>query len=175
MKYHSFSALARLVALAAVAIVTIATAQAADAATPDFSGSYRLTGAKGAFKVNKSAPWLLRVMQTGADIEITRVAEGKTTTTRCKLDSTASPYTTEGGAKGTCKGQLKGKTIILETDVTSQTPNSPSVQMRTKQQWTLSSDRKTLTIRNDVELPKSDLGGFQIIRPWSEIYTRDQQ
>jgi hypothetical protein len=172
MSCHSLSPLRRLFALSAVAIFTIANAQTADVGRPDFSGSYRLTGAKGAFKVNKAAPWLLRVVQTGADIEITKVAEGKTTTNRCKLDSTALPYTTEGGAKGTCKGQFKGKTMVLETDVTSQTPKSPSVQMRTKQQWTLSSDQKTLTIRNDVELPKSDLGGFQPIRPWSEIYTK---
>jgi hypothetical protein len=148
-------------------------AHSADSGKPDFSGSYSLTGAKGALKVNKTAPWLLRVVQSSSDIEITRTADGKVTTNQCKLDGTESSYTSSGGVKLMCTVRFNGKTLILETWVGSHPQaNGTAVQIHTKQQWTLSSN--TLTIRNDVDFPKSGLSGFQLIEPWSEIYIKNQ-
>jgi hypothetical protein len=75
---------------------------------------------------------------------------------------------------GTCAAHFKGKALVLEVQVTSHpTPNGPSVQMHTREQWTLSSDRKTLNSHTDVDFPNSGLGGFQVIEPWSETYARN--
>ena len=49
------------------------------------------------------------------------------------------------------------------------------VPLRAQEQWALSSDLKTVTIRSDVDFPNAGLGGFRVVEPWSEIYTRNRQ
>lgn len=143
---------------------------------PDFTGSFSLSAVKGALKITKADPWLLRIAQTDQDIEITKMADGKSTTNRFKLDGTESPYTTESGVKGVSKARIKGKTLIVETLViVHPKSNGPAVQTHTKEQWKLSSDLKTLTIRNEVDFPNSGLGGLQLVEPWSEVYTRERR
>jgi hypothetical protein len=177
MNQTRLSWLANVLALSALpAALTIQISHAADSVKPNLTGSYTLTGAKGAFEVNKVAPWRLNVVQTDLDIEVTMIADGRTTTNRFKLDGGESPYTSQGGVKGTSTGRFKGRTLVLETMVTAHPqPNGPAVQLHTKQQWALSPDSKTLTIRNDVDFPNSGLGGFQLVAPWSEIYTKGPQ
>jgi hypothetical protein len=55
------------------------TSFSASGGRPNFSGAYTLTGAKGAFKVDKGKPWGLQVDQTDAGIEVTTVIDGKRT------------------------------------------------------------------------------------------------
>lgn len=149
--------------------------KAADVAKPDFSGVYTLTGAKGSFKMNKASRWIMEVVQTDIDVRITKTIDGRATTNRFLLDGTEAPFTSEGNAKGACSARFKGRALMLDTQVTtSPQRNGPDVQIHTKEQWTLSSDLKTLTLRSDVDFPKSGLGGFQLVEPWSEIYTRSQ-
>lgn len=145
----------------------------AAAARPDFSGSYTLTGSKGAFKA-KGASWSIRVVQTEATIEILKTMDGKEDLNTFQLDGSESVFTSSGGQKGTGKAQFKGKTLILETFITTRPqPNGPAVQIHTRERWELSADSKTLTIRSDVDFPNPGLGGFQVIEPWSEIYKRN--
>lgn len=146
-------------------------AAGADGQKVDFSGSYVLTAIKGGVKMNKGAQHLLRVSQTAGEVEIVTTTGAKQTTNRCSLDGAALPYTTEGGLKGTCSTKFKGKALILETDETSR-GNGVAVKIHTKQTWTLSQDRSTLTLRSEVSNPGSGLGDFQVIEPWSEIYSR---
>src|ERR1700690_588803 len=118
MNRSTLSWLVSVLVLSTLPAFTVVIAQAVGADKPDLSGSYSLTGAKGDFKVNQGAPWFLRVVQTDIDIEITKIADGKATTNRFKLDGTEAPYTSESGVKGISMGRFKGKALILETEVT---------------------------------------------------------
>jgi hypothetical protein len=150
--------------------------RAADNAKLDFSGAYTLTGAKGSLKIDKASIWILDVVQSGAEIKITKTIDGKATTNRFMLDGSEALYVSEGGVKGTCTARWKGKTLIIDTNIATRPQRGgPEVRTHTREQWTLSSDLKTVTIRSDVDFPDSGLGGFQIVEPWSEIYTRNRQ
>jgi hypothetical protein len=145
----------------------------AAAAKTDFSGSYTVTGSKGAFKA-KGSSWSIRVVQTETTIEISKTIEGKENLNTFQLDGSEGVYTSSGGQRGIGKAQLKGKMLILETFIKAQPqPNAPAVQIHTRERWELSLDSKTLTIRSDVDFPNSGVGGFQVIEPWAEIYKRN--
>jgi tetratricopeptide (TPR) repeat protein len=145
-----------------------------DPSKPNFGGSYTLTGAKGSFKINKGSKPLLQVVQSATEILITKTSDGKAPTHRFALDGSETPHATETGAKGTGTAHFKGKTLVIDVQVVNRpAPNGPDVQIHTREQWALSNDLKTLTIRTDVDFPNSGLGGFQVIEPWSEIYTRN--
>jgi len=159
-------------ALLAALLVVASTIIAAD--RPDFSGSYTLTGSKGALKLKKGTFWTLRVVQSESAIEVTRVMDGNQNTNKFRLDGSEEAYNSPGGQTGTCKALFKGKYLILDTFVTTHPQqNGPAVQVHTRERWELSLDSKTLTIRSDVDFPLSPLHGFQVIQPWSEIYTRN--
>ena len=160
---YSFSVIASLL----IASTTLA------ADRPDFSGSYTLAAGKGD---KKGEVWTLQVTQTESAINVTRVAGGHQNINKFPLDGSEAPYTSPGGPTGTCKGQFKGRNVILDTFITTRPqPNGPAVQMHTRERWELSKDSKTLTIRNNVDFPQysSLLNGFQVVKPWTEIYTRN--
>jgi len=174
MGQHVCLAFLKLVIFGALA--PMLTIRPADNAKLDFSGAYTLTGAKGSFKIDKSSSWILDVVQSDAEIKITKTIDGKATTNRFMLDGTKAPYVSEGGVRGTCTARWKGKALIIETNIATRPQRGgPEVRMHTREQWTLSSDLKAVTIRSDVDFPNSGLGGFQIVEPWSEIYTRNRQ
>jgi len=140
----------------------------------DFSGSYTLTGAKGDFDFSRDTVWTLSVVQTAAAIEVTRVMDGRASVNRFPLDGAKGGYTSPAGVQGKCKGQLKGKNLILESVVvTYPARNRPGFDTRTRERWELSANSKTLTIRNDVDYPESSLEGLHVAQPWTEIYTRN--
>jgi hypothetical protein len=161
-----------LLRLTLIAFVAVSLASAAEEKV-DFSGSYVLSGGKGSFQFKKGMDWTLNVAQTENTIEVTRIIDGKQNKNIFNMDGSEGAYTSSGGVEGICKAQWKGKTLILEVLVTSLPQNNrPAVQIHTKQRWELSSDSRTLTVRTDVDFPGSPLGDFQVIEPWSEIYTR---
>jgi len=140
----------------------------------NFTGSYTLTGAKGDFEFSKDTVWTITAVQTAAAIEITRVMDGRTSTNRFPLDGGEANYTSATGVAGKCRGQLKGKTLILESViVTYPARNSPGFETRTRERWELSANSKTLTIRNEVDYPGSSLEGLPVAAPWTEIYSRN--
>jgi hypothetical protein len=150
------------------------TAVAAD--KRDFSGLYMLKEKTKQPKPEKGEAWTLRVTQTATAVEVTRVMDSHQNVNKFPLDGSEGPYVSPGGPTGTCKAQLKSKYLILDTFVTSHPqPNGPAVQMHTRERWELSSDSKTLKIRTDVDFPQFSgiLNGFQVVEPWSEIYTRN--
>jgi hypothetical protein len=157
-----------------LSVQSVAASIAAAAARPNFSGAYTLTGAKGGFKLNRAESWRLQVNQTESGIEVTKVIDGKRTKNQFLFNGSETVYLSQGGVEGTSKTQFKGKSLIIDTFVlTRPIPNGPAVQIHGKERWELSSDSKTLTIRNEVDAPSVPLGGFQVIEPWSEIYTRN--
>jgi hypothetical protein len=147
---------------------------------PDFSGSYTLIKTKGAMEMKKGSSWTIKIVQTESAIEITKIVEGNVDACKAKLDGTEAPYTSPGGAKGTCAARFNGKTLILDTLVSDRIRSIAvngqtrivRVQMHTRLTWRLSSDGRTLTIRNEVDSPTFPLGGVKVIEPWTEIYAR---
>jgi hypothetical protein len=141
---------------------------------PSFSGSYTLKSGRGDSKSSKGTVWTLSVIQTDVAIEVTRVMDGQKNVNRYSLDGTEAAYTSPGGVPGKCKGEFKGKNLILESVVpTHPLPNGPAVDVHTRERWELSSDSKKLTIRNDVDVPQIPLNGYRVIEPWTEIYIRN--
>jgi len=155
-------------------VVLFASSASVAADRTDFSGTYTLRGGKGASKLNKRDSSTLRVIQTEATIEIAKAVEGKQNVNRFQLDGSEGEYNNSGGQKGVGKARFKGKTLVLDTLVTARPlPAGPDIQIHTRERWELSSDSKTLTIRSDVDFPNSLVPDFQLIQPWSEVYTRN--
>jgi hypothetical protein len=136
-----------------VSLVAFCLAAAAFAATmPDFSGDYAAQAKKNSKSTVPSAA--LRVVQTETAIEVTRLAGEKPVTNRFPLDGSEADYTTETGVRGKCKAQLKNDTLVLESFVVSRPDaNGHSVRFHTIEQWRLSDDKKTLTVKTEIKLP----------------------
>lgn len=130
----------------------------------NYSGRYFLQADKSSSGSNGEST--LDVVQKADVIEITRVENGRTTSSRCPLDGTEGEYTTRGGLSGRCKAQLKGDDLLLEW--TAVTPPPDSAHVHTKELWHLSVDSKILTIRSDVYFPKG------VNASMSEKYTRTE-
>src|SRR6201999_804157 len=116
----------------------------------------------------------IHVHQDQSAIEVTRIFDGKETSNRFPLDGTEGKYVSEGGIPGTCKGQLKSKNLILESVVvTHPQSNAQAVLLHTKERWDLSGDLKTLKIHSEIDFPQytQTLHGFQVVPPWTDIYT----
>lgn len=139
--------------LATVALFAIATPHVGFAAnSQNFSGKFLHPGTKGETDFDPAVT--LDVVQTDGAIEITRVDSQGSTSNQYPLNGTEQDCSGPGGVAGKCKAQLKGKSLILETTVVSRDLTSgTTVHMRTVEQWQLSSDSKTLTIKVHVDFP----------------------
>jgi hypothetical protein len=122
----------------------------------DYSGKYSAERLKNT--PLGSSDSTLEVVQNEDSIEITRVELGKRTTSRCPFNGSEGEYTSPGGFSGKCKAQLKGKHLIIESVVVARPQPTSAVRMHTKEQWQLSTDGKTLTIKLDVDFPDFPAG-----------------
>ena len=120
------------------------------AAKPDFSGDY---GAQQK-KSNKPTAASIRVTQTDVAVEVTRIYGDKSVTNKFPLDGSEGEYVTESGARGKCKAQFKNDTLVLEYLVASPAKaNAPSIRFDTVEEWRLSADVRTLTIKTEIKSP----------------------
>jgi hypothetical protein len=118
----------------------------------DFTGKYVHKGQKGNSDIDPEVT--LEVVQKDGAIEITREELGSKTSNRYTLDNSEGDCVTPGDILGKCKARLKGKSLLLEAVVLSDDHTSGvPVHIRTVQDWQLSSDSKTLTIKLSVDLP----------------------
>jgi hypothetical protein len=116
----------------------------------DFSGNYAALQKKG----DKGTAASLRVIQTDSTIEVTRIYGDKSVKNSFPLDGSEGDYTTETGVHGKCRAQLKGDTLVLESLVASPPKaNTPSLRFDTIEEWRLSADTKTLTIKTEIKCP----------------------
>ena len=152
-------------------------ATASIAGSPDFSGSYTLTGGNRRLDTRKAVVVTMNVVQAPTELEFTTVKDGQRTVNRVRLDGKEGVYNGLRGPAGKCKGHINGKTLILDVLYTvhankTQYPDKPSITMSVhlKEIWELSADLKTLTIRGEEELLPPYTGQFP---PWTEIYTRN--
>ncbi len=150
-----------LLALAAVRL---------QAQAPSFAGDYTSSAAKPG---GPAAP-TLHVVQAGNKIEITRTDRGKVSTSRFILNGPEGVYTSPAGLPG--KGQAKiqetpqGKFLLIQSVVENKPqPSSPSVQVRIRERWQLTSDRKGLKIDFAVDFP--NMAGAPP-QSWTEQFTR---
>jgi hypothetical protein len=157
-------------ALSVVGFVAITLA----AATVDYSGAYAIQQ-KGGGKAQNSKSTLIRVTQTDANIEISRTeGDKKTVTNRLPLDGSEADYTSPNGVRGKGRAQLKGEDMLVEWLVVSSVADQP-VRLHTKERWRLSSDRRTLTIKSEVDFPDftpSVTAAAVPNNPWTETYQR---
>jgi len=123
------------------------------ASTLNFTGKYVHKGQKGNSGIDPEVT--LEVVQKDGAVEITREELGSKTTNRYTLDNAEEDCLAAGDIEGKCKARLTGKLLILESVVLSDdhTTGNP-VHIRTVQEWQLSSDSKTLTIRQSVDIPE---------------------
>ena len=132
----------------------------------DFSGRYTLARVRGAPKSYKIPSQTLQVIQNDLAVEITRTTEGKPDRYKATLDGAEAAYISPGGMRGTCNARLKGKTLLLETSITMRPQGAnQTVQVRTRERWTLSKDGKELTVRTEVVSPLIAPGGFDLFEP----------
>jgi len=118
----------------------------------NYSGKYSMQAGK-ATPGSASVP-TLEVIQNQSNIEITRVEDGKRTSNKYPLDGSEGDYKSPGGVLGKCKAQWKGKYLVLESVVVSRPDASaPPVRVHTKEQWQLSADSNTLTVKSNVDFP----------------------
>jgi hypothetical protein len=117
---------------------------------PDFSGTYAAKQKK------NSESMVLHVVQNDSGVEVTRTVGGKSNTNRFPLDGSEGEFTTETGVRGKCKAEIKKQTLVLESLVASPgNTNGPSMRFLTVEQWLLSRDGKTLTIKTEIKSPDS--------------------
>jgi len=116
----------------------------------NYSGKYSTQTRKAASGSEMDAT--IEVVQNAESIEITRVEQGKRTTSRYPLNGAEGDYTSPGGVTGKCKAQLNDKYLVLESVVVAR-PNAPPMRIHTKERWQLSADSKTLTIKSSVDFP----------------------
>lgn len=116
----------------------------------NYSGKYSAERLK---KSGGESDSTLEVVQNDDSIEVTRVEQGKRTTSRCPLNGSEGDYTSPSGVPGKCRAQLKAKYLILESIVVARPPAAAPVRVHTKERWQLSADAKNLTIKSDVDFP----------------------
>ena len=120
-------------------------------ARPDFSGSYAVKQ-KGAGETG-AATVVLRVVQADSYIEVAREETNGTLTNRFPLDGTEGEYTTPTGARGKCKARFNKETLVLETTVVSTRAEGRAMRFGTREDWRLSKDQGTLTIKTEIKMP----------------------
>ncbi len=145
--------LSAAICVATVALVTAAAPHAGFAATDqNFTGKFLHRGAKDRSDLDPAVT--LDVVQSAEAIEISRADPGGKTSNRYLLNGAEQDCVSPLGVSARCKAQLKGKSLILETVVASRDHESGAlVHIRTVEQWQLSGDSKTLTIRLHVDFP----------------------
>jgi hypothetical protein len=118
----------------------------------DFTGKYLHKGQKGNSDIDPEVT--LEVAQHDGAIEITKEELGSKTTNRFTLDYAESDCLARGDIQARCKAKLKGKSLILESVVLSEdrTTGNP-VHLRTVEEWQLSGDSKTLTVKVSIDSP----------------------
>jgi type 1 fimbria pilin len=101
----------------------------------------------------------LDVVQNDQTVEVTRDGPAGKMSNRYLLNGSEQDCVTSNRVSAKCKAQLKGKYLALESVVDSPEQNSGSViHVRTLEQWQLSGDSKTLTIKLRVDFPGAQSG-----------------
>jgi hypothetical protein len=115
--------------------------------SPNFSGTYALTGLKGEHKAKTLPKNTLKVTHNADSLEIVESFEdGKSLTRKYALNGAESKNLTSGGSPTTDRVEVKGKTLIIRS-----TYGSRGVTVHETEKWEFSADSKTLKIRHQTQ------------------------
>lgn len=118
----------------------------------NFTGTYVHRGQKGDSDLDPQVT--LQIVQSDGDVQVTREEQGSKTTNRFTLNGAEGDCVSPGDVAGKCKARLKGKSLVLEYVVLSNDQTTgTTVHIRTVEEWQLSGDSKTLTIKLHVDFP----------------------
>jgi hypothetical protein len=127
------------------------------AANLNFSGKFVHRGDKVNSDLDPEVT--LDVVQSDQAVEITKEGPGGKSSNRFLLNGSEQDCVTSNRVSARCKAQLKGKNLLVESVVDSPDQTSGGlVHIRTVEQWQLSGDSKTLTIRMRVDYPGAHSG-----------------
>jgi hypothetical protein len=118
---------------------------------PDFSGNYTRQSKQA--NESGSDAVTLRVVQTESSVEITRTEGDAKLTNRFPLDGTEGEWTSPTGVRGKCKARFSKDTLLLETSSATSRPDGRSVRLQSREDWRLSKDLKTLSVRIEARFP----------------------
>lgn len=153
-----------------LALITLA------ASKPDYSGTY--TAQQKDAKATTPKPPVIRVTQTDANIEISRTEGEKTVTNRMPLDGSEVDYLSPNGVGGKGRVQFKGDDLLIDSRATSpRGEGSKPIRFHTKELWRLSSNKRILTIKSEVEspdVPPSVMAAALPNNPWTVTYERTE-
>jgi hypothetical protein len=144
--------------VASVALAAIAVPHAIFAAPNlNFTGKYVHRGDKSNSDLDPEVT--LNVVQSDQAVEITKEGPGGILFNRFLLNGSEQDCVTSNRVSARCKAQLKGRNLIVESLVDSSDQTSGGlVHIHTVEQWQLSGDLKTLTIRLRVDYPGARSG-----------------
>jgi hypothetical protein len=146
--------------------ILLATARA------DYSGTY--TAQQKAGKAASPNPVVIHVTQTDT-IEIIRTEGEKSVTNRLSWDGSEADYTSPTGKRGKGWVQFKEDDLLIEWVVVSSNGDSKPIRLHTKERWSLSSDKHTLTIKSEVDsadIPPAVMAAALPNNPWTVTYQR---
>jgi hypothetical protein len=127
------------------------------AASLNFSGKFVHRGDKANSDLDPEVT--LDVVQNDQAVEVTRDGPAGKMSNRYLLDGSEQDCVSSNHMSARCKAQLKGKNLIVESVVDSHDQTSGGIiHIRTVEQWQLSGDSKTLTIRLRVDFPGAQSG-----------------
>jgi hypothetical protein len=127
------------------------------AANLNFTGKYVHRGDK--VNSDLDPEITLDVVQNDQALEVTRDGPAGKASNRYLLNGSEQDCVTSNRVSAKCRAQLKGKYLVLESVVDSPDQTSGNlIHVRTVEQWQLSGDSKTLTIKLRVDFPGAGSG-----------------
>lgn len=145
-----------------VALFILATA-AALAAEPNFTGSWMLNNAKSEYGQFPAPEVMMRtVEQQGGSIKMTTFQKGAQGEVNSELRYTTDGKPTVNG-ENTGSARWEGELLVIEVSrkVANQAQKgAPPAELKSREEWSLSGDGKTLTVVTHIELPQQ--GGFNV-------------
>jgi len=139
----------------------------------DYSGTYTAQQKSG--KSGSPNPVVIHVTQTDTTIEIGRT-EGEKSVTNClPLDGSEADYSSPTGKHGKGRVQFQEDDLLVEWHATTSGADGKPIRWHTKERWKLSSDKRTLTIKSEVDspdFPPAVMAAALPNNPWTERYQR---
>lgn len=126
-------------------------------AAPDFSGSWMLNSAKSQFGQFPAPDVMMRtVKMSGAQLTMSTYQKGAQgeVTTELKYTTDGKPAV-NGASKGSAR--FEGDTLVIESSREAQ-----GMVLTQRDAWTLSPDKKTLTVQSHIKIPGGEFDVKQV-------------
>ena len=139
----------------------------------NYSGTY--TAKQKGGKSGDPNPVVIHVTQTDTTIEISRTEGEKSVTNRLPLDGSEADYSSPTGKHGKGRVQFQGDDLLVEWHATTSGADGKPIRWHTKERWKSSSDKRTLTVKSEVDspdFPPAVMAAALPNNPWTDTYQR---